>query len=141
VLGRLRYPTRLRRYVTRLVREHAFHELASPRPLDARRFLARHGDELALDLLAHKAADLRGKHRSDAEHAALARFRELVAEERSSPHTLADLAVTGDDLIAAGFREGPELGRVLAVLLDEVVEEPRLNERDRLLERARTLRA
>jgi putative nucleotidyltransferase with HDIG domain len=141
VLRRLRYPTRLRRYVTRLVREHAFHELARPRPLDARRFLARHGDELALDLLAHKAADLQGKQRTDAEHAALARFRELVAEERSSPHTLADLAVSGDDLIAAGFREGPELGRVLAVLLDEVVEEPRRNERDRLLERARTLRA
>ena len=141
VLRRLRYPTRLRRYVTRLVREHAFHELARPRPLDARRFLARHGDELALDLLAHKAADLQGKQRTDAEHAALARFRELVAEERSSPHTLADLAVTGDDLIAAGFREGPELGRVLAVLLDEVVEEPRRNERDGLLERARTLRA
>jgi putative nucleotidyltransferase with HDIG domain len=141
VLRRLRYPTRLRRYVTRLVREHAFEELACPKPVDARRFLARHGDALALDLLAHKAADLRGKQRTEAEHAALARFRELVAEERSSPHTLADLAVSGDDLIAAGFHEGPELGRVLAALLDEVVEEPRRNERDRLLERARTLRA
>jgi putative nucleotidyltransferase with HDIG domain len=141
VLRRLRYPTRLRRYVTRLVGEHAFHELADPQPVDARRFLARHGDELALDLLAHKAADLHGKVRSEDEHAAFARFRELVAAERASPHTLAALAVSGDDLIAAGFREGPELGRVLATLLDEVVEEPRRNERDRLLERARTLKA
>jgi putative nucleotidyltransferase with HDIG domain len=141
VLRRLRYPTRLQRYVTRLVGEHAFHELADPQPVDARRFLARHGDELALDLLAHKAADMRGKHRSEREHKAFARFRELVAAERASPHTLAALAVSGDDLIAAGFREGPELGRVLATLLDEVVEEPRRNERDRLLERARTLKA
>ena len=141
VLRRLRYPTRLRRYVTRLVGEHGFDELAHPQPVDARRFLARHGDELALDLLAHKAADMRGKDRSESEHEAFARFRELVAAERASPHTLAALAVSGDDLIAAGFREGPELGRVLATLLDEVVEEPRRNERDRLLERARTLRA
>lgn len=139
VLGRLRYPTRLRRHVTRVVREHAFHELPDPEPVDARRFLARHGDELALDLLAHKAADMRAKERTDAEHDALARFRNLVDAERSSPHTLADLAVSGDDLIAAGFREGPELGRVLTRLLEEVVEEPEHNDRAWLLERARTL--
>jgi tRNA nucleotidyltransferase (CCA-adding enzyme) len=141
VLRRLRYPTRLRRYVARLVAEHAFPELPEPRPVEARRFLARHGDELALDLLAHKAADLRAKERTGAEHEALARFRELVAAERSSPHALADLAVSGHDLIAAGFEEGPALGRVLAALLAEVVEEPERNVRDRLLERARTLEA
>jgi tRNA nucleotidyltransferase (CCA-adding enzyme) len=139
VLRRLRYPMRLQRHVTRLVREHAYPELTDPRPVDARRFLARHGDELALDLLAHKAADLRGKERTAEEHDAHLRFSALVDAERASPHTLADLAVTGDDLIAAGLREGPELGRVLGLLLEEVVEDPERNERDRLLERARTL--
>ncbi len=141
VLRRLRYPTRLRRHVTRLVREHAFAELDEPQPVDARRFLAEHGDELALDLLAHKAADLAAKERTAGEHAAHARFRELVEEARASPHSLADLAVSGDDLIAAGLREGPDLGRVLAALLAEVVEEPERNDRDLLLERARTLTA
>ena len=141
VLRRLRYPTRLRLYVKRLVREHAFPELQEPEPVDARRFLAAHGDELALDLLAHKAADLGAKERTEAEHAAHLRFRELVEEARTSPHSLADLAVGGDDLIAAGLREGPELGRVLATLLAEVVEEPERNDRDLLLERARTLTA
>jgi len=141
VLGRLRYPTRLRRHVTAVAREHAFEELDDPRPLDARRFLAAHGEELALDLLAHKAADMRAKHRTDEEHAALARFRELVGEARSQPHRLADLAVDGADLIGAGFREGPELGEALSLLLVDVVEEPARNERAWLLERARTLRA
>jgi putative nucleotidyltransferase with HDIG domain len=136
VLDRLRYPRRLQEHVTRLVREHAFHELPEPEPVDARRFLLRHGEEAAQDLLAHKAADMRAKERTDEEHAAFARFRELVAAEGSSPHRLADLALDGDDLIAAGFREGPELGRVLALLLAEVVEEPSRNERDWLLARA-----
>jgi tRNA nucleotidyltransferase (CCA-adding enzyme) len=122
--------------VTRLVREHAFHELPDPEPVDARRFLARHGEEVALDLLAHKAADLRAKDRTADEHAAFARFRELVAVERSSPHRLRDLAIDGGDLIAAGFSESPELGRVLALLLAEVVEDPARNERSWLLERA-----
>ena len=136
VLRRLRYPARLQAYVGRLVHEHAFHELPDPQPLDARRFLARHGTELALDLLAHKAADMRGKHRTEAENAALARFRELVEAERHQPHELSQLAVDGADLIAAGFREGPELGRVLQLLLREVVEEPERNTREWLLDRA-----
>ena len=141
VLERLRYPTRLRRHVSELVREHSFEELADPAPVDARRFLARHGDELAFDLLAHKAADLRAKQVPPEEHAAHARFRELVDAERGSAHRLADLAVSGDDLIDIGFRESPELGRVLAVLLAEVVEEPERNTREWLLERSRTLMA
>ncbi len=60
-LSRLRYPTKLRAYVVRLVREHPFAPEGEPSPVDARRFLARHGERLALDLLAHRAADLAGK--------------------------------------------------------------------------------
>jgi tRNA nucleotidyltransferase/poly(A) polymerase len=141
VLDRLRYPARLQRHVTQLVREHAFHELPDPAAVDARRFLARHGDEVALDLLAHKAADMAAKERTPTEHAAFARFRELVAQERASPHTLGALAVDGSDLIGLGFRESPELGRVLALLLGEVVEDPERNTREWLLERSRTLLA
>jgi tRNA nucleotidyltransferase (CCA-adding enzyme) len=64
-------------------------------------------------------------------------FRELVEQERSRPHALAHLAVDGGDLIALGFREGPELGRLLQALLREVVEDPARNTREWLLERAR----
>lgn len=136
ILRRLRYPRRLQDDVTQLIRAHGFHELTDPQPVDARRFLARHGEQASFDLLAHKRADMRAKERTEAEHAALDRFRELVTEERASPHRLDDLAVDGADLIAAGFSEGPELGRVLALLLAEVVEEPARNERAWLLARA-----
>ena len=59
--SRLRYPYRLRAYVVRLVREHPFALADDPQPVDARRFLPRHGARLAFDLLAHRAADLAGK--------------------------------------------------------------------------------
>ena len=59
-----------------------------------------------------------------------------MAQERGRPHELAHLAVDGADLIAIGFREGPELGRVLQALLREVVEEPERNTREWLLDRA-----
>ncbi len=56
--------------------------------------------------------------------------------ESTQPHRIADLAVTGDDLRVIGFDEGPELGRVLQALLDDVVDDPARNDRAWLLERA-----
>ena len=138
-LRRLRYPTRLREYVTRLVREHSFPLPEEPEPVDARRFLARHGERPARDLLAHRAADLSGKTVPASEWDRLDRFRALVEQERTQPHRLADLAVDGSDLIAAGFSEGPALGRALQTLLAEVVEEPERNRREQLLDRAKEL--
>ena len=138
-LSRVRYPTRLRDYVVRLVREHPFDPEGEPSPVDARRFLARHGERLAFDLLAHRTADLAGKTVPQSEWEWLERFRTLVEQERAQPHRLADLEVDGSDLIAIGFAEGPALGLALRTLLNEVVEEPERNRRERLLTRAREL--
>jgi len=136
ILKRLRYPTRVRQHVVGIVASHSF-QLAGPIDgLFARRFLAEHGDELALDLISHKAADLGAKLVPERELEALAILRRSVDEERSQPHRIADLAVTGDDLQAIGFSESPELGRALQALLGEVVDDPARNERAWLLERA-----
>ena len=63
----------------------------------------------------------------------------LQAVERiraaSEPLTLKDLAVKGDDLIAAGVRSGPDVGETLQRLLDEVLEDPSRNTRQYLLSR------
>jgi tRNA nucleotidyltransferase (CCA-adding enzyme) len=135
-LQRLRYPTRLRSYVVRLIRAHSFPE----RGIDerfARRFLREHGDELAFDLVAHKEADLRAKQVSQDEHDSVARLRELLEQELRHPHRLEDLAVDGGDLLELGYTEGPELGRALDSLLDAVVDDPSLNTREQLLARVR----
>ena len=47
--------------------------------------------------------------------------------------TLKQLAVTGGDLIQAGIRPGPEMGRILQHLLDAVLEDPSLNTKEQLL--------
>jgi len=51
------------------------------------------------------------------------------------PLTVKDLALTGDDLLAAGVRPGPEVGETLQRLLADVLEDPTRNTRDRLLAR------
>ena len=58
--------------------------------------------------------------------------------DRGDPLTRADLAISGSDLQALGTK-GPQVGQVLATLLNQVLEEPALNTRERLLERARGL--
>jgi tRNA nucleotidyltransferase (CCA-adding enzyme) len=140
-LRRLRYPNALRTRVCRIVRHHMF-QVGKGDELRARRFLARHGDELAFQLVDHKEADFRGKRgpqgpqpTDDLEQ--LAHFRRVLERERAQPHRLADLAVDGRDLIELGFRPGPKLGATLRDLLHDVVENPDRNTRDELLRRAR----
>jgi tRNA nucleotidyltransferase (CCA-adding enzyme) len=144
-LSRLRYPTRLRQHVRRIVREHMF---GVPKPDDAakaRRFLHRHGDELALDLVAHKRADLLGKRdgrdaRTEEELAKLERFRRTLLGELDRPHRLDQLAVDGNDLIAAGWQPGPQLGDALEHLLGCVIGDPEVNTREWLLAEAERVR-
>src|SRR5881409_2677579 len=52
---------------------------------------------------------------------------------KNPPLTLKDLAVRGDDLIAAGVRPGPDVGETLARLLEEVLEDPTRNTKEYLL--------
>ena len=140
VLRRLRYPTALRRRVMAIVAHHAFRLdewLRDDNARATRHFLARSGYELAHELVEHKRSDLAAKPVPPEELEALERLALGLEAERESPHRLVDLAVTGRDLLELGYREGPEVGRVLHLLLEAVVEDPSLNTRDGLVERAR----
>lgn len=66
-------------------------------------------------------------------------YRRSLRAALTEPVDLRDLAVDGDDLRQAGIAPGPELGRILSALLDLVLDDPRLNARDRLLDEARRL--
>ena len=136
ILERLRYPNHVRHHVVWIVAHHGFKFDQPPDARDARRFLSEHGEALAHDLIDHKAADLAAKDVPAAELERIEELRRLVTQEQSQPYHLSDLAVTGDDLRAIGFAEGPGLGRVLHELLDDVVDEPARNNRAWLLERA-----
>ena len=50
---------------------------------------------------------------------------------------LKELHVTGKDLIRLGMKAGPELGKMLQRLMDTVLEDPEMNDRENLLEQAK----
>jgi hypothetical protein len=102
----------------------AAQEPAATDPRTVRRWLALRG-EAADDLM------LLARYRRGAP----AEWEEVVIgiRARGEATTRGKLAVTGDDLRQAGVAVGPELGRILEQLLDAVLEDPALNERESLL--------
>ncbi len=91
-----------------------------------RRWLAEVGEH-ADDLLALLAAD-------PSPRSPLPKVVESIRAARD-PLTLKDLAVTGDDLLAAGVRPGPDVGETLERLLALVLEDPSRNTKEHLLSR------
>jgi len=110
--------------------------LADPLPAPAqsrevRRWFARHR-AIAVDVIAVSEPRVR---RPDVRAAVRA------VEAAGDALSLRELAVTGEDLKAAGLAAGKGMGDVLRRLLEEVLDEPALNTRDGLLRRARELGA
>jgi tRNA nucleotidyltransferase (CCA-adding enzyme) len=106
-----------------------------------RRWMRRVSPELVTDILELNRADVLAKGLdASAELERLAELERRVAGVLAECTALSvrELAVNGHDLMRElGLAPGPELGRILRELLELVTEEPALNERARLLERAR----
>jgi len=127
--------------VTALITYHMFsvHPHSSDRTL--RRFLGQVGPELALALVKLRQADMAGMNAPVRQIIAFgkemeARLRAILQEE--SALTLKDLKLDGHDLMAAlDLKPGPIIGEILNYLLEQVWENPDLNETQTLLELAR----
>jgi tRNA nucleotidyltransferase (CCA-adding enzyme) len=134
-LRRLTYDNDTVATVGGLVLEHSYDEDREPSAHSARVFLARVGRDRARGLLALRRWDRigRGVEIPAASVAARERFEALVEQEWGQPVALSDLALRGDDLMAAGLPEGPAVGSALRRLLAAVVDDPALNEREALL--------
>jgi tRNA nucleotidyltransferase (CCA-adding enzyme) len=144
ILRRLRYSSRTVREVSLLVREH----MLNPRMRHTaiRRLISRIGRPAVPDLVAVKEVDLLA-HSTDLFLQIYpdwedfrARLNEVLAEDAA--FNLSDLAINGADLLAAlNCRPGPLIGAILDALWNEVLKQPKKNERSYLLARAEEIAA
>ncbi len=137
IAARLRLDKATQSRMTALVLRHGLQ--LEPTPRVVRRWLQRLGPELFFDLLELERADGRACAPGPppcpdrcAQAEALA--REILAQKPCL--TLQELAVNGRDALAAGL-SGPDIGRALKDLLDQVAVGDLPNERPILLERLR----
>ncbi|HEY2405548.1 MAG TPA: HD domain-containing protein [Polyangiaceae bacterium] len=143
ILERLRFSNDERARIVALVRHHLICYDETWSDAAVRRWIRRVSSDLLPDLYSLNDADIRGKGKDPAEDLArLGRLKEHVARviAEGAALSVSELAVDGHALMKElGIKPGPELGRVLRSLLEEVTEDPTLNERETLLTRAREL--
>lgn len=109
-----------------------------------KRMMAKTGPELFVKLLELQTADNKAKNpvffpeKKKKIDAIYAVYENIISSRE--PYLVSDLAINGRDLIKSGFRTGRAIGDTLKILVDEVIINPSLNNRDYLLKRASQLR-
>jgi putative nucleotidyltransferase with HDIG domain len=146
MLERYRFPGELVTTVEHLVRSHMYAADPEMQPKTIRRFVNRIGVEHLERLFALRHADIVGSglpKRSDDNERFEARVAAIVAEAPAL--TVRDLAISGADVMELMIRAGAapadftgdrRVGATLAALFEEVVDDPSVNERSRLVDRA-----
>lgn len=126
--------------VSHLIRHHMFWYQTEWSGSAVRRFIRKVGLENIPALFALRRADNIGSGARSPRMYALESLWRRVQEEIDSANafSLRDLKIDGNDLIAVlGMKPGPEIGRVLNALFERVLDDPALNDREKLLELAR----
>ena len=138
ILRRLKFDNDTVRQVRRLVYWHDCRPSAEPAAV--RRAVSRIGSDIFPLYLELRRADILAqsmnfrKEKLENLDQVEAVCRRIMEEQ--SCLTLKDLAVSGRDLLGAGFTAGPLLGETLSHLLDMVIEDPERNSREWLLQEA-----
>lgn len=142
ILHRLRLDNDSRKSILMLIENHDIRIDANP--VNVKRVMARLGEELFSKLLILQEADNRAKNlkflpdKLSKLNDVRVIYRKVLSERQ--PYLPADLVINGRDLIKIGFRAGREIGDTLHALLDEVLINPSLNNREYLMVRAKQLR-
>lgn len=141
IMDRLKFPKDVTERVAHLVRHHMFYyNVDEVSPAGVRRFVRRVGPEYIDDLFRLREADRIGSGVPKAVPYKLRHLRYMIDSVKADPIDAKMLKVTGTDLMKQlGLQPGPILGQLLAILLEEVIEDPARNEQEVLLTRAKEL--
>ena len=133
-LDRLRVPKELAEEVIHLIRYHMFYyNVDEVSAAGVRRFLARVGPEHVDNLLKVREADRIGSDVPKAFPYKLRHLLFMIEKVKHDPIHPKMLAVRGEDVMRLlGIPPGPRVGHILAVLLEEVMDEPKRNTKKHL---------
>lgn len=132
---RLNFSKKDREKLITLVRWHQF--TVDENQIDAtlRRFIKRVGKENLYDILDLRIGDRLGGGAQETSWR-LRLFMKRLEEVQKQPFTVADLKVSGHDVMKLfNISPGPQVGKILQELFDDVVSEKIKNEREELLKK------
>ena len=135
ILTRLRFDNNTRKQVTELILHHDDNWHPSRKMI--RRTISAIGKEQTGRLMLIHYCDILAQNPACIEDslkdlAVIKDYYDRILEEENC-FTLADLAVSGSDLIALGMKPGPDIGETLQKMLELVLNEECENDREQLL--------
>jgi len=141
IMKRLKFSTIDIDRVANLVRNHMFYYNADEVTASSvRRLIQKVGKENLKDLMDVRIADRLGSGTPKAKPYKLRHLEYMIEKVQNDPVSVKMLKINGDDLIKTlGIFPGPKIGSILDVLLSEVIEDPKKNNKEYLEKKAREL--
>ena len=141
ILRRLRYDNQTIHDVVRLVEFHDWDIHIEARKKSIRKAVAKIGQDFFPEMFEINLADTLAqsdylrKEKLEKLDALKALYQEILRDNECL--TLKDLAVNGQDLMAAGVQPGKQIGQILNAMLQDVLEYPEHNDKEHLLQRVK----
>ena len=141
ILKRLRFSTKVIEKVVLLVKNHMFYyNVDEVGEAGVRRVVRKVGLENVNDLIDVRIADRLGSGVPKAVPYKLRHFKFMVEKVSHDAVSVKQLKINGHDLMQElKMKPGPKIGTILDVLLAEVIEDAELNDKEKLLMRAKEL--
>ncbi|TSC89818.1 MAG: polynucleotide adenylyltransferase/metal dependent phosphohydrolase [Parcubacteria group bacterium Gr01-1014_3] len=138
LLDRLKYPKAMIEKIALLIREHMFvYDPESVTLRGVRRLISRVGQDNMDDLIKIREADRIGSGVPKAQPYRLRYLQAMIEKVKKDPIGPKMIAANGTDIMKAlKIEPGPIVGYIIAILLEEILDEPKLNNKEKLLDRA-----
>ena len=163
ILTRMKYSNQEIKRITNLIKHHMFYypsaqwrkdkqisEIEKDEEINiggwsdgaVRRFIRSVGEENVDDLFRLRIADATSNSKSLFNNIEIEALQKRIASIKAKDMVLkiTDLDIDGFDLIEIGVKPGPEVGKTLEILLQRVIDDPKLNKKEILLDLTRNLR-
>lgn len=141
IADRLRFSKKEKEKLLTLVRWHQFSVGEMQTDSAIRRFIRNVGKENVEDMLALRTADRLGSGAKETSWRT-EEFKNRIKEVQKEPFSIKDLKINGNDVMKElNLKSGPEVGKILQKLFDEVVEKKIENKKVKLIERVKNLEA
>ncbi len=140
ILRRLKCSNEIISHVSLLIREQTARNTQSWTDGDVKRLIQRIGKNNLTEVFQLQWCDQiasTGVRWEEEYQSLLPRIDELI----NDPMTLAELDITGEDLNAIGIPKSKEMGEILNKLLEMVIDNPSLNQKEILLNQAKLLQS
>ena len=143
ILTRFKCSVLLETEISMLVKYHMFYyKVGEVTERSVRRLVAKVGPENIEDLVKLRICDRMGSGVPKPEPYKQRHFQYMVEKVQRDPLSPKMLKVDGNDIMGKlGIAPGPEVGQILAILLDEVLDDPKKNTKKYLQARLKELGA